>query len=751
MRKFFRAASEVGMNQLDVRLFGSMQLKRGDQPLTNFGSNKVRALFAYLVLESSRPHQRRKLAAFLWPEIPETNALSNLRYSLSNLRKVLGDRSVQQPYLLITPHTVQFNPDSHYLLDTEEFEVQSTLSQQNPLDFVSLMNAADLYQGQFMEGFSIPDSIPFEEWVVVNRERFDRLAYEVLNRLASYYELIGEFGQAIGCAQRQIALDPWREEAHRLIMRCLYFSGQRSAAIGQYEACCKSLEFDLGIEPNPDTTALFKAIRANKLPAPPSPPAFFLRSPSLQQEHPDFVDRQEPLDRLHTALDQAMDGHGEVLLISGSAGQGKTALVKEFVQQALESHPNLAAAWGNSQAYFGSGDPFLPFREILEMLTGQVEHRWEAGAISHDHARRLWHLTAPCARALVQHGPELIGTFISGSSLLQRVSFILREVPAWLSRLRNLVDPIPERHPITRQDLIQQYDRVLSEISHHVPLLIFVDDLQWADQSSLDLFFCLARQLSSAHILLVGAFRPIQDPSSADAASPSLVDMVNELRLQYGDILIDLDKFTARSFIDDYIDQDPNRLGEDFRDQLYTYTHSHPLYTVEMLFDLQQRGDLVKNQIGEWIVSPGLNWDHLPPRIEAAIDERLSHLPADYLAMLKIASVEGERFTVEVLADVHHIDEEEALIRMREELDHGFRLVQADSSRRIDGERLTKYRFRHILFQKYLYDHLDTVQRVELHEAVGKAMEERYAGGLEELSLPLAIHFELAGLDDKVI
>jgi len=739
------------MEQLVIHFFGSMQLKRGECPLTNFGSNKVRALFAYLVVESGRPHQRRKLSALLWPEAPETTALSNLRYALSNLRKAIGDHAAQPPYLVTSPQTIQFNDAVNVQVDVTRFEKACELARQNPLDFPSLLRAAELYQARFLAGFSIPDSIPFEEWMVLKRERYDRLAYQVLHRLANYYELIGDYERAIGFAQRQIELDPWREEVHRLMMRCLYFSGQRSAAIGQYEVCCQSLESDLGIEPNLDTQALFEAIRSNRLPAPPSPPAFFLRSPSLQQERPDFVDRQESLDHLHAALQRAMDGHGDLLLISGSAGQGKTALVKEFVQQALESHQNLAAAWGNSQAYFGSGDPFLPFREILEMLTGQVEHRWEAGTISHDHARRLWHLTAPCAQAVVEQGSGLIGTFLSGRTLLHRVSYVLREETPWLSRLTNIVEKEHEKQPLSRENLIQQYGRVLKEISHHARLLIFVDDLQWADQSSLDMFFHLARQLSSSRILLIGAFRPVEDPSGADDSSLFLADMVNELQLQMGDILIDLDERMDRGFIDAYLDKDPNLLGTDFREELFQYTRSHPLFTVEILLEMKRRGDLVKNNAGEWEASGDINWEHLPPRIEAAIKERLSHIPGELNDLLKIASVEGERFTAEVLADVQNIDEEQALTRIREELDRQFRLVHADSSRRIDGNRLTRYRFRHILFQKYLYTQLDAVERAELHERVGLALEEQCQQVLEEMYLPLAIHFELAGLTDKAI
>jgi len=311
------------------------------------------------------------LAAFLWPEIPETTALSNLRYALSNLRKVLGDRTSHPSYLLITPQTIQFNPNSHYHPDAADFEAQSELSQQNPLDFVSLMNASDLYKGRFMEGFSIPDSIPFEEWMILKREHFDQLAYQVFHRLARYYELIGDYAHAIAYAQRQIELDPWREEVHRLIMRCLYFSGQRSAAIAQYEACCQALAADLVISPSPDTVNLYKAICEETLSAPPTPPAFILRSPISPVERSHFVSRQVPLSRMSRALNQVLEGHGRLLLVTGGPGQGKTALVQKFIRGTLETYPQVAAAWGNSHAYFGSGDPFLPFREILEMLTGQ--------------------------------------------------------------------------------------------------------------------------------------------------------------------------------------------------------------------------------------------------------------------------------------------------------------------------------------------------------------------------------------------
>jgi predicted ATPase len=215
----------------------------------------------------------------------------------------------------------------------------------------------------------------------------------------------------------------------------------------------------------------------------------------------------------------------------------------------------------------------------------------------------------------------------------------------------------------------------------------------------LGLFFHLSRQLAGARILLVGAFRPVDDhPGYGDSAS--LADMVNELRLRYGDILIDLDLCIERRFIDALLDQEPNQLDEGFRAALFRYTNSHPLYTIEMLYDMKAQGNLIKNQAGEWIAAESLDWEHLPPRIEAAIEERLRRLPQHLVNLLKIASVEGERFTTEVIAQVQKMDGEQVLEQLREDLDRQYKLVQAESSRRFDEKRLTRYRFRHILISK---------------------------------------------------
>lgn len=739
------------MDLLEIHLLGSFQVTRGKIPTTGFESNKVRALLAYLAVEADTPHQRRKLAALFWPEFPETTALSNLRYALSNLRTVIGDRSAHPPYLEITPQTIQFNANSCSIVDASIFEQYYSRSRQNALDFQSPNQAAELFRGKFLEGFSVPDSVAFEEWVVLKREHLNRLANEIFYLLANDHEVTGEYGQAIAFAKRQLELDPWREEAHRQLMRCFYFSGQRNIAVAHYETYHQVLTAELDLEPDPATQQLRRQIIEDKLPTHPAPPAFLRRSVGMEAERPLFVSRKDSLNRLHKALDQAVAGQGKLLLVTGSPGQGKTALVQEFIHQALESHPELAAAWGNSRAYFGSGDPYLPFREILEMLTGQVEHLWEAGSITQDHARRMWRLMPGSARALALQGSALIGTFLPGQPLLQRVSSVVQDEPDWLFSLRNVIRQQGEGHPPAHDDLIQQYCRVLTAISHEIPLLLFLDDLQWADSSSLGLLFHLSRQLSKSRILIIGAFRPVEGMPSSNGDSPSLATMLNEFRLLHGNILIDLDALCDRGFINSYLDLEPNQFNEAFREELFQYTNSHPLFVMEMLHAMQERGDLIKDQTGAWVKSPTLNWDYLPPRVEAAIAERLRGLPQPILNLLKTASVEGERFTAEVVAQVQEKSKRGILNLLSGDLERRYQLVQADSSRSVSGKRISRYRFRHILFQKYLYSQLDAIECAQLHEQVGNALEERFSGMLEEIAVQLAYHFRLAGHLHKAI
>ena len=131
------------------------------------------------------------------------------------------------------------------------------------------------------------------------------------------------------------------------------------------------------------------------------PPPFLAQDTSLVEPTPVFVARERELAELETALATARSGKGQILFVIGGAGRGKTMLVQEFARRAQAAEPELIVVSGYCNAHTGLGDPYLPFREALTMLTGDVEAKWAAGLISSAHARRLWELMPLTLPALV--------------------------------------------------------------------------------------------------------------------------------------------------------------------------------------------------------------------------------------------------------------------------------------------------------------------------------------------------------------
>jgi predicted ATPase len=128
-----------------------------------------------------------------------------------------------------------------------------------------LTQAVELYRGDFLAGFALPGSAAFEEWALVRREQLHQQALDALDTLAVAYERRADYTALCRYARRQLALEPWREPAHRQLMRGLALAGDRRAALAQYEACGRVLAAELGIEPETETTALYEQIRANEL------------------------------------------------------------------------------------------------------------------------------------------------------------------------------------------------------------------------------------------------------------------------------------------------------------------------------------------------------------------------------------------------------------------------------------------------------------------------------------------------------
>lgn len=768
------------MPYLSISLLGPFTAELNGQPLRGFRSNKVRALLAYLAVESHRPWSRATLAGLLWSELPEQSAQSNLRNALSNLRKVIGDARAKPPFLRITETTLQINPSADCHLDLREFldlaspEEARHGADPGRADISNLERALSLYRGEFLEGFSV-DSAPFEEWILTTREQLRQKLLQALRRLALAHEGLGELAEAFETTRRYLELEPWDEAAYRYQMRILSLRDQRGAALALYETCCSRLARDLGIKPEAETVQLYEQIRDGRDGAVPhaslrSPtwtaeealpqrkiPDFLTEDHLTQVEPPLFFARQPELELLNTVLNTAAHGQGRVYFVTGEPGSGKTALLAAFSRCAMQANPELVVAWGQCNAFTGQGDPYFPFLNILRMLAGEVEIPVSAGIITPQHAHRLWVFLPDTVEALLEQGQDLFNRFLSGKDLLSLARLHPGIQPHQYKRLQAGIKQDagqPAQARLQQATLNEQFTRVLCCLAQRRPLVLVVDDLQWIDPGSVSLLFHMARQIISSRILILGAYRPEEVFQTHAVEHHPLQGLIHELRAVTGDIHIDLMQSEGERFIDELIDSEPNELSPLFRRTLYRHASGNPLFTIELLRGMQLRGEILKNSRGKWVEGEQLNWGTLPSRVDAVIARRIADLSDECQELLRVACVEGEQFTAEVVADILGKDPQRVYDLLSREAGRHHRLVTAQSLQRIGGQSLSVYRFRHSLFQIHLYNHLDVVEKLHLHGKIGTALEKYYLKDnhrLAQIAQALAIHFETAGMIEKSV
>lgn len=351
---------------MELRLLGGIHIISDGRSLTEDLSKKAQALICYLAV-TGRPQGRDILAGLLWSDFPERRARANLRDTLSDLRRVVGD------HLAIDQHTVTFVADpAQTWMDTSIF--QSYIEQARlrlrkspspamlPAEIVDqIEEAVQLYRGEFLSGFYVHRAAVFEEWLAGRRESLRQLAVEAIQILATYYTCTGNYLAGLAQANSLLQLDPWREEGHRLLMRLLALNGQQSAALKQYETCRQVLMAELNIGPAAETQALYKAIRAgeiqpepidsrgyeiielvgegelsagapaelSKVTAMPGP-----RAHNLPPDATSFIGRAEELTMLDTLI---ADPGTRLINVTGPGGIGKTRLAVAVARKQLDS------------------------------------------------------------------------------------------------------------------------------------------------------------------------------------------------------------------------------------------------------------------------------------------------------------------------------------------------------------------------------------------------------------------------------
>ena len=329
------------MAELTLRVLGTLELSDKDKPIIiRFRSDKIRALLIYLALEPGRPHQRRSLAALLWPDFSEQDSLRNLRKALFHLRETFDQVSPQTSQLLLTidRQTVQLNA-IHLTVDAVQFEQLLAEVEQHshrqlhncPQCLARLVEAESLFRGELLLGFGLADATVFEEWLLFKREQLQQKAILALQNLADIFERQSDYERAEKYAARLTLVDPYHEKAVRQLMRIMTKTNRRSTALQLHRSLADRLQSEIGVAPEERTSLLFRQIAEGNFVEP-------VRSMGKMHHFPTpftpFLGRKEELAQVSNLL---LDANCRLLTIIGPGGIGKTRLAVEAAKQAANS------------------------------------------------------------------------------------------------------------------------------------------------------------------------------------------------------------------------------------------------------------------------------------------------------------------------------------------------------------------------------------------------------------------------------
>lgn len=655
---------------LAITVLGDVDIRVDGKPI-DVDTRKAVALVTYLAVTGTSA-SRDTLASLLWGELDSNRARGALRRTLSVLRKALDNR-----WLTVESDRVRLEREGLYLDLAEAEELRNSIdahpdhSREGCADCLArLERAAALYRGEFMAGFNLRDAPEFDNWQLREADAVHQRHTTLLRMLADAASARGDFERAVAAARQRVAMTPLDESAHRQLMTMLVWAGDRAGALRQYRECVRILDEELGVPPLPETSALEERILFDDIPEAPTAP-----SPVETAARPDVVSGPGSLvgrAAEFAALRRLVEGRGgRVAAIVGAPGVGKSRLAEELADWARTRSHQVARA----RAY--RGEEQLGLVLIGEALRAAVEG-WD---------------TPPDLSARAR---------IEASRLVPE----LGAAPA---------EPVGS-DPGGQGRFLDGVCTALTTLLGAGGVLI-LDDLQWADDASLDLIAYLLRRPERFPICTVLIWRPTPPERHPLAAIvESHVAGGNGHLIELGPLSDEDTQRLAREAAPD--------LDEGLTARVAQESEGNPFLTLHLL-------ELIDPATPEFPETPAVQSEMAEARLRG-----VSELGRQLLSAASIIGRAFDRFDVQAASGR---SDEEAVRALDELIQAGLLTDRADGL--ID--------FSHDIVRHHVRDSLTAVRRRLLHDRLADHLLRRHPAGVDGYAGRLAHHLEEAGRLDE--
>jgi DNA-binding winged helix-turn-helix (wHTH) protein/tetratricopeptide (TPR) repeat protein len=425
------------------------------------------------------------------------------------------------------------------------------------------------------------------------------------------------------------------------------------------------------------------------------------RSPSAEILAGNVVGRTRELEELLAGMNAAFAGQGKVMCVTGEPGIGKTTLFDQLQAERRSRGIQCAIAIGRCSERLGETEAYLPVLEALDTL---LSGAWNREMVE------LMKLVAP--------------------------TWYVRVAPLWASADAGFASIVMEARAASRERMKREMVSFLEELSRIVPVILFMDDLHWADASTVDLLAFLSRKLTGMRLYVVAAYRP----ADLMLAAHPFIAMQQEMKRHNVCTEISVALLT-RADIEKYVRLElaPSPLPETFVDFVQQRTEGNPLFMTELVRHLREWSSLD--------ALDSLKGD-LPESVRSTIQRRIGHLSQEEMTLLAAASIQGQEFDSRIVADALGNDAVAVEDRLHR-LDHVHAFVRRLHENQLpDGSVSVKYGFAHALYQEAIDEILTVSRRAALSQASADALLKRHATVLPPVASRLAILFE-AGRDHE--